>query len=269
MSTFSLLTINCFGVPTPQTRNRLLALADTLNQLPLNMVCFQEVQSHIYRRLLLHALVRYRSSAFEPFLHAPKGGLLTVSRTPIEASDFTLYTARGLWYTPAMADWILHKGILCTRLMVGQVPVIVLNTHLNANYKGNWQLHSHYTHHEQSQLRQLADMVNVQPKDAIVVVAGDFNIPRGSWLYDEFLQATGLIDPLTGDQRPTYRARRGMPARYSVPIDFTFLRAPQLPGLKVESDLSLAEKIPVGKRQRLYPSDHSAVELRLTWNDTV
>src|SRR5260221_12876384 len=210
MPKFSLLTINCFGVPAPQTRPRLLALADVLNRSALDVVCFQEVQSHIYRRLLMHALTSDRYCSYERFSHAQKGGLLTVSRAPIQDSGFTLYTARGLWYTPAVADWVLHKGVLCTRIMVGSVPVIVLNTRLNANYHADWQKHSHYTHHEQSQLRQLAGIVNSQPPEAIVIVTGDFNIPRGSWLYEEFLQASGLIDPLTRDERPTYRAWKVM-----------------------------------------------------------
>src|SRR5260221_4807245 len=133
MPKFSLLTINCFGVPAPQTRPRLLALADVLNRSALDVVCFQEVQSHIYRRLLMHALTSYRYCAYERFIHAPKGGLLTVSRAPIQDSGFTLYTARGLRYTPAVSDSVLHTSVLDTAIMVGSVPVIVLNTHLNPN----------------------------------------------------------------------------------------------------------------------------------------
>ena len=60
-----------------------------------------------------------------------------------------------------------------------------------------------------------------------------------------------------------------MPGRYAVPMDFTFFRTPQRPGLRVESDLRFTEKMPLNKRQNIYFSDHNAVELRLTWDDTV
>ncbi|MEP7284673.1 MAG: endonuclease/exonuclease/phosphatase family protein [Chloroflexota bacterium] len=269
MTTFSLLTLNCFGVPAPQTRRRLLALADELNRNPVSVVCFQEVQANIYRRLLIKAGTRYSAHAYEPFVHAPKGGLLTLTQSPIEHSEFTLYLARGRWYTFAMADRILHKGILITRITVDQQPVIILNTHLNANYLGDWQAQNHYTLHERSQLRQLAEVVNAQPSNAVIVVAGDFNIPRHSSLYEEFIAASGLTDPMTGDPRPTFRVPRGLPERYEHPIDFAFWRAPQLPGWQAHGDLRFREKMPLGNGRNAYFSDHYGIQLELTWNTPI
>ena len=34
------------------------------------------------------------------------------------------------------------------------------------------------------------------------------------------------MDVLAGDQRPTHRPPPGMPAHYSLPIDFVFIRVP-------------------------------------------
>src|SRR5579885_2103533 len=155
MTTFSLLTLNCFGVPTISTRRRLLALSKALNECDFSIVCFQEVQSHLYRRLLLKACNTYPYNAYQPFVHAPKGGLLTLSRTPINSAEFILYDARGRWYSPAVADWILHKGALVIRFKCDGIPVVVVNTHLNANYQGNWDRNSHYVREERRQLHQL------------------------------------------------------------------------------------------------------------------
>src|SRR5919109_3807615 len=202
MATFSLLTLNCFGTPVPSTRRRLLTLAHELNNRDACIVCLQEVQAHPYRRLLTETCMGYPANAYAPFLHAPKGGLLTLARRPIERAHFTLYRERGLWYTPAVADWLLHKGVLQTHLRHGDLPIVVLNTHLTANYTGDWRAGNRYARAERNQLRQLAEIVAAQPSEALVLVAGDFNIPRGSWLYDEFLASSGLIDPLAGDQRP-------------------------------------------------------------------
>jgi len=44
------------------------------------VVCLQEVQSHAYRRLLARACASYPHAAYAPFVHAPKGGLLTLTR---------------------------------------------------------------------------------------------------------------------------------------------------------------------------------------------
>ncbi|HJZ46275.1 MAG TPA: endonuclease/exonuclease/phosphatase family protein, partial [Roseiflexaceae bacterium] len=261
MPTFSLLTLNCFGVPTPTTHPRLLALARELNARDDQIVCLQEVQSHAYRRLLMRACDSYPHAAYAPFVHAPKGGLLTLARLPLAAVEFTLYRSREVPYPLSLMDWLLHKGILATRLEYAGVSIVVLNTHLNANYGGNWDRRSSYTRSEAEQLRQLADIVRAQPPEALVVAAGDFNFPRDSWLYEEFLAASGMLDPLAGDTRPTVRAPLKLAKRYALPIDFALVRAPALAGLRMESELRFVEKVRFSGRPR-FLSDHMGVELR-------
>jgi endonuclease/exonuclease/phosphatase family metal-dependent hydrolase len=266
MPSLSLLTLNCFGVPMPGTTKRLKLLADIINLEPLSVVCLQEVQSHLYRKQLIDACHHYTFRAFEPFVHAPKGGLLTLSRLPIESADFVLYRERGLWYTPALADWILHKGILVTRLAFDNLPIVVLNTHLTANYTGDWSEGNLYANQEYQQLRQLAEIAQSQAQDALVFVCGDFNIPRGSWLYHHFLEASGLTDPMADNALPTYRPHRSLPTRYATAIDFALYRAPQLPGLQVESCLRFEDRIN-HQRSSIHLSDHMGIELRLTWGN--
>ncbi|HEX9371076.1 MAG TPA: endonuclease/exonuclease/phosphatase family protein [Roseiflexaceae bacterium] len=268
MATFSILTFNCFGAPTPATSRRLLTLAHDLDRRDCNVVCLQEVQAHYYRKLLRDACDTYPSHAYEPFLHAPKGGLLTLARLPIEGTQFALYRSREVPAAPAVMDWMLHKGVLCTRMSCGGTPIVVLNTHLNANYSGDWSPASRYTRNLHEQLRQLAETVAAQPPDALVVVTGDFNTPRGSWLLDEFLAASGMVDPLAGDVRPTYRPAPGVPARYALPLDFALVRASTLTGLQLHGDICFGQKVPfVGGRQG-YLSDHLGVELRISWLDS-
>jgi endonuclease/exonuclease/phosphatase family metal-dependent hydrolase len=264
MTTFSLLTLNCYGVPTLGTSRRLSLLANTLNRENLSAVCLQEVQSNMYRRQLVRQSVRYPESAYERFIHAPKGGLLTLSSQPINNYEFVLYEERGLWYTPALADWILHKGMLITRLLLDDLPVVLVNTHLTANYTGDWSRSNPFARHEHNQLQQLAYLVQSQPLDALVIVCGDFNIPRGSWLYESFLKTSGLCDPLDGDTQPTLHHRWVMPSRYIVPIDFALLRAPHRLDVNVESRLRFQDHMQDGDRQ-MRLSDHCGVELRLSW----
>jgi endonuclease/exonuclease/phosphatase (EEP) superfamily protein YafD len=114
---------------------------------------------------------------------------------------------------------------------------------------------------QEKQLRQLAGMVAVQPTDALVVVVGDFNIPRGSRLYMDFLDQSGLIDTLAGDLRPTHRPPPGVPARYSLPIDFVFARVPQTLSLQITCDLRFSSKLDLTHKHQDYLSDHSAIEV--------
>lgn len=266
MVTFSLITFNCLGVPVLKVRRRLRALARELNRSAATVVCLQEVQRHAYRQLLVRECSAYPFHAAWPFVHAPRGGLLTLGKTPFEQSEFILYRERGIWYSPGIADWILHKGVLRITTRVADLPVVVLNTHLNANYDGNWHPTNRFARTEQRQLQQLAAIVTAQPARALVVVAGDFNIPRGSWLYDEFLARSGLTDSLAGDRRPTYRGFPGLPTRFAVPLDFALFRAPELPNLSVQANLVFCEKLPLPDDTTGYLSDHCGVTLRLTWN---
>lgn len=265
MNTLSLLTFNCFGAPGFYTARRLRRLARELNHAAYDIVCLQEVQTHAYRRLLTkQSHAAYPHQAYQPFIHAPMGGLLTLSRQSIDSSQFTLYRERGLWYTPAITDWILHKGILTTRLKRNGLDIVVLNTHLTANYTGDWGRNNPFARQEHGELMQLAEAVQAQPADTLVIASGDFNIPRGSWLYDSFLAATGLVDPLAGDTRPTFRPHKGMGARYAAPIDFTFVRAPAGAVFTLNSDLQFQDKVQTSRPRHL--SDHNAVELQVMWN---
>jgi endonuclease/exonuclease/phosphatase family metal-dependent hydrolase len=268
MAQFSLVTFNCFGVLAPTTRRRLLTLARELNGGEHSIVCLQEAQAHAYNNALIRACTQYPNSSYEPFVYAPKGGLLTLARLPIEGRAFTLFRERTVVSPLAMMDWALHKGVLLTRVSVAQVPVVVLNTHLSANYRSNWSPNIAYARVEHAQLMQLAEIVRAQPPAALVVAAGDFNIPRGSWLYDDFLAASGMVDPLAGDERPTHRMPRGIPARFARPIDFALLRLPSLPGLAVQSDHCFDQPLPLIGGRSGYLSDHVGIALRVAWDES-
>ena len=260
----SLLSLNCFGTPVPTTRRRLHALAHHLEHSSLQVVCLQEVQLAMYRNLMFQACVSYPFQAYEPHLHCPKGGLVTLSRAPLVAQHFETYTEQGRWYLPTAMDRFLRKGMLITALQWGEVPLVVINTHIVANYSGDWERHGVFTRMQEKQLRQLADTIAVQPSNALVAVVGDFNLPRGSVLYRDFLQQTGLMDALAGDLRPTHRPPPGVPSHYSLPIDFAFIRVPLSLSLQVTGDLRFSSKLNLTHKHQDYLSDHNAIEVGFT-----
>ncbi len=265
MGTFSLLTLNCFGAPGMGATARLRHLAQHLNRADYCMVCLQEVQTHLYRNLLTTACRdSYPAQAYHGFVHAPKGGLLTLARAKLQRTEFALFRNRGLWYTPALADWISHKGILSAHFIIDGVPTVIMNTHLTANYTGNWTQQNAFARQEHGELLHIAELVNQQPADHLVVVCGDFNVPRASWLYDSFMEASGLTDPMARDERPTFRPHRGMSRKYSVPIDYVLYRAPAALDLNVQADLQFGDKLDIAGR-KTYVSDHLAIEAQFRW----
>jgi len=265
-ASLSLLSLNCFGTPVPTTRRRLQALAHHLEQSSLQIVCLQEVQLVAYQNLLFQACASYPFQAYEPHLHCPKGGLITLSRAPLATGHFETFAEQGRWYLPTAMDRFLSKGMLISSLRWGDVPVVVINTHILANYSGDWERNGVFTRMQEKQLRQLADTVAAQPSNALVAVVGDFNLPRGSQLYHNFLHQTGLMDALAGDLRPTHRPPPGVPAHYSLPIDFVFIRVPSSLSLQITSDLRFSSKLNLTPRHHDYLSDHNAIEVGFTLN---
>ncbi|MDQ3248986.1 MAG: endonuclease/exonuclease/phosphatase family protein [Chloroflexota bacterium] len=267
-TSFSLLTFNCFGGLNWTTPRRLLALARELAQYEPTVACFQEVETHAARRLLLRACTSHPEQVFIPGRRAPLGSLLTLAQTPLGTPQFVRYLNQGAWYSPTLMDRLTQKGALITQLQVGDVPVVMINTHLVANYGANWRPDSRAARDQQSQLRQLASLVRDQPPTALVLVAGDFNIPRGGWLYDEFLMLSGLHDPLAGDERPTYRPFPGVPARYALPIDFVFVRPPAHLPIQTEATLCFGERVALVGGGQSYLSDHLGVLVTLKIRET-
>jgi endonuclease/exonuclease/phosphatase (EEP) superfamily protein YafD len=264
-NTFSLLTFNCFGGINWTTPRRLRSLVRELQVLTPTVVCLQEVQSNLALRLLRRTATTYPGHAYLPGLSAPLGSLLTLARDPLHSPHFVRYTTQGAWFGPTVMDQLTQKGMLISRCEHHGVPFVMINTHLVANYGANWQPESRAARDQQSQLQQLAATVCDQPSEAVVLVAGDFNIPRSSWLYDEFLRLSALHDPLAGDDRPTYRPFIGVPARYALPIDFVFIRTP--PGLSVqtEAEFFFTDQYGYVGGGRGYLSDHVAVRVMLRW----
>jgi endonuclease/exonuclease/phosphatase family metal-dependent hydrolase len=258
---FSLLTLNCFGLWLPNTQRRLAALAKELDQSAYDVVCLQEIQFHRYQNLLVRECASYPYALYEPYFHCPKGGLLTLSRTPITSVSFEPYVERGLWYTPMLLDKLFFKGMLIARLLWNDIPLVIINTHLLANFAGDWQRNGMYARAEQKQLRQLAETVRSQPAESIIIVAGDFNIPRGSRLYHDFLVHSGLLDPLAGDIRPTLRLPLGAPSRFSPAIDYALVRMPEKYSLHIRCDLCFSGKYWISNRRQGYLSDHHAIEV--------
>lgn len=264
-----LLSLNCLGVPfLGNTRARLQTLGRSLNEADLDVICLQEIQYSGYLPLLRQRLTTYPHVAYEPFLHAPKGGLVTFSRWPIERRQFTLYRARGPIHTPAMADWLLHKGILTTRVRLGETEATVINTHLVANYSGDWSNLNLYTRYQQAELHQLARVVNALDRQAPLVVAGDFNVPRGNWLYRDFVAATNLLDPLAENTEPTYRRAFLVPGRYAHAIDHVFVRPGERQTLAMTARLAFEEKSHLVNGSRAYISDHLGIEAEFQWRAT-
>jgi len=266
MAEFSLLSLNTFGLPLFLGLGRLMRLTRQLDRFPASVLCFQEIQQNAYVPFLKRGLPDYPHQAFETSTFAPKGGLFTAARMPMQTSQFIAYENRGRLFSAGFADWVLNKGVLVSEFMIESHRVVIMNTHLHANYAGHWDPDDRMSLIQRDQVLHLAAMVNEQAPDALVIVCGDFNFPRNTFLYDALLGASTLRDPLAEDPRPTYRPFPLLPSeKWSIPIDFCLVRVPDASTVQLRADIvEVSDESRKFAPQR-FLTDHNALTLHVTW----
>lgn len=255
-------------MPLPGMRQRLRVLGAALAASDDDLVCLQEVGRWRYLPLLHHDDRRWPFVAAAAHPYAPKGGLATFARLPILNQEYQRFEARGSAASLHATERYQNKGMLLATLVVAGQKVVVLNTHLAANYAANWSYTNVYAKVEHAQLREVADLVQQLPADTLVIVAGDFNVPRGSWLYNELCRTADLLDPLAASHEPTYRPMPGVPARAAQALDHILLRVPSTLHVTFNAALCFGEPVVLQHGRTGYVSDHLGVRLRLRWQPT-
>ena len=91
-----------------------------------------------------------------------------------------------------------------------------------------------------------------------MLVMGDFNVPKDSWLFEEFLEMTGLDDVMAGDTRPTYRPTPRL--RTTRAIDHLLLRPSPSRRVVAHAKLAFEEPILLPDNRSVYLSDHYGIE---------
>jgi endonuclease/exonuclease/phosphatase family metal-dependent hydrolase len=254
-----LLTFNCLW--RGDARERLAVLGRWLEGSDVDVACLQEVVSRGRVALLRSLAPSFPHAAWRPFALGVMGGLLTLSRVPVLGHRYAVYRRRGRWRNQGRADRLIRKGLLTAELEVSGRRLVVVNTHLLANYDEDWSPGNDYAVQQHAELGQLAETVAAVAAAAPLVVTGDLNVPSGTWLLDDFLRRTGLRDAFDGRGEPTCHPVPAGDSRYD--IDHVLVR-----GLAdVSAALCFREPVEVAGGRLLPLSDHLGIraELRLGW----
>ena len=252
---FRVLTFNTLF--SGQVRLRRRALGDILDRSELDVVCLQEVLWRwgvVEIRDICSTLPNVAYAAQGPMT---TGGLVTLSRWPIAQHRYVVYQVRTARRRPRI-DWFLRKGLLVTRCVIAGQPVTVVNTHLMANSDGDWSRTNRYSIALRAELLQLAQELAAVDAGVPMLVMGDFNVPRGSWLFDEFVATTGLRDVMAGDARPTFRPT---PRLRTVPaIDHLLVRSSASHKIVAHARLVFEEPVSLPGNRSVHLSDHYGIE---------
>ncbi len=268
MPKFSLLTLNSYGIPFYLGYSRLKRLAGELNRMTPSILCLQEIQQNAYPAVLKAGLTAYSNFIYEENVYAPKGGLYTALSPDctVTRSEFVPFSNRGRLVSVGFSDWALEKGVLLVDLDFCGRRVIVLNTHLHANYFGDWRINNNHTRIQFDQVNHLIEIVQSQPKDALLIVCGDFNYPRNSLLYDRMMSQSGLADALYGDPRPTYVGYPILPKidKLRLTLDYIYYRVPVDEHVDIKADILAIEDSSAKRPLRRFITDHQALTLTIS-----
>ncbi len=224
-----LATLNVWALPEPIGRDvqvRIDAIGARLPDLGLDVVAFQEVWTRDAAARLLRAGERaglvhgwYGDGTFG------KGGLLVLSRLPIEEVHFEAYSVTGAAEKAANLEYLSGKGFATVRLETPSGPLVLVTTHLHARYSSSAP-HRHVPQRT-GQAVQLATRF-ADSREPIVAL-GDFNFREGETDYRVLTDILGLQDvaALLDERQNTtlhtspYRNPTGVDRRK----DFIFVRS--------------------------------------------
>jgi len=256
------LTLNCRWQGS--ARERLDAIGRVLNESGVDFLCLQEVTQRRNVRLLERRLKAYGPAEFRRYGIAVTGGLVSFSRRPIERSSYEVFRGRGPNWTLGWADRLLRKGFLISWLRLDALPMVVVNTHLLANYDEDWAPDNRFAREQRNDLIQLAEAIEGLDKSALVIVAGDFNVPATSPMFEKFTSRCDLraaFGSAPSAIPPTIR--RSSSDSPALAIDHILYRHPSGKPLHVTAQLRFEEPLLLAKSRPTFASDHLGVEAEI------
>ena len=257
--TFSIASLNTLGVPflSPYPVDRYIALCQAFERLRVDVINLQEVHTYNLFHLLKTNLPSYPYVAYKRALLGPRGGLVALSRHPLEKVQFTSFTyPKQMKYALLYASRLLHKKGALVAKIEGKA-LLLCNTHLIPNREGDWSRENKLYQTHEKQLEELSKLIaEAAQKDNYVLVSGDFNIPKRSELYTYFLETSRAKDIFAADDTPTFHAEFLPPGSKVHRIDFIFLY-PEEASIRIHSSSLLFEdKVMLRNGKTAYLSDH-------------
>lgn len=181
-SSIDILSLNCWGLKYlakfRQERLREIGRQLALHDPPLQIVGLQELWTqedyHSVREQTRHLL------PFGKFYYSGifGGGLVILSKWPIEESSMFRYPLNGRPTAFFRGDWFVGKGVACAKIRIGpsrQDLVEVFCTHLHAPYEQ--EPNDSYLCHRTAQAWEIAKLMKgAAERGHLVVGLGDFNM---------------------------------------------------------------------------------------------
>lgn len=257
----TVLSLNTFGIPfhphrilrtilRNNVRMRYRLIAEEVQRVNPDIILFQEVIDYAHYLFLRKHLPMYRYVAMKRMIYGPRGGLLILSRSPLEQVSYEDFRKSGSYRDKSIVGMVNRRGILSAK--VASLPLWIINTHLTQNSDHDWSANNRYLPYLLSQLDQLNQFIKDVKKRSSYILGGDFNMPKDTHIYDQFISESKVHDVFEKDYFPTYHEHflpRG--ARVGR-LDYLFYGG----NMKIRNSSYIFQKPVTVNGKKLYVSDH-------------
>lgn len=267
----SILSLNMFGTPFhPQqiirslmrnaVRKRFSAIAEIIAHLNTDVLLLQEVHDYPHLLFLKKLLPMYPHIAYRHMLYGPRGGLVIFSKLPLTSIHYYDFQTKGKLHNKSITGHLSMKGILQARLK--QENLWIINTHLTQNSDHDFTSTNRYVPILLSQLHQLAVHINIiKDRGGNLILGGDFNMPKDTKFYKDFLGVTNLKDAFPRDSFPTYHESFLPKGKYVGRVDYIFVTN----GIKtLKKSYILKKPLRDHSGELFYASDHMGLVATLS-----
>ncbi|WP_151757634.1 endonuclease/exonuclease/phosphatase family protein [Dictyobacter vulcani] len=199
--------------------------------------------------------------------YSVRNGLVTFSRSPLTTVEFINFPPAA---EPRKKKWInrLKRSMKKKGMLVSthtEKLLTICNVHLVANGDADWSARSRYYSAHEHDIAALVDQLNVftqKRSGQLLIVSGDFNIPKWSDLYQKFIAMSQAKDLFEYDESPTYHQEFLIPGQIPHCIDYIFAVS-QNPFHIDHKAFLFQEKFSLSNQEDQYLSDHLGLYTRI------
>ena len=228
-----------------------------------DIITLQEVHTYFVLNILKKKL-NYPYVSYKRYLYGPKGGLVTFSKFPIERLTYIDYKKRGSFLNSSFIAHVIRNGVLACQLK--DLSLFILNAHATPNLDHDDSKNNRFIKYIEAQLEQISDLVNKMcKKNTNVVLAGDLNVAKNSYSYNNFLKTSKLDDVFGNFNAPTQH-QEYLPKNKKVRrIDYIFARSLDSKPKILSKEHLFSEKYILENGRKCYLSDHIGLKATISF----
>jgi len=273
-SSIGIVNLNTFGFPllnfSIKERYKKLAMFLEKENRQINIINFQEVFTYFTLQILKKELTSYPYIIYKKSFFGPKGGLVCFSKYPIEEFRFIPFPKKIFSLnSPHLLPFLFNNnGFLVLYLSI--IPLVIINTHITSNLKGDWSKQDDLYQQQKNELKTITTFITDFARKKIpVVFSGDFNIPADSNLYKEFVKNLYIKDIFSPIRKATFHQEFLPPKREAQCVDYIFLICSGKNVQLVKRDYLFNEKVHFSNGQMGYLSDHVGLYTKVTFKNPI